>query len=183
MDAESFLARIAGWRQLAFVTDEQLGGLVGGARVSLERLQRIDVEQGICARCGGICCAEIGCELFAAPFGRCPLHDLRPIACRLHFCALFGAAHRPQIVELRDLFVGWTAALEARGDPRLTELQVPPLGDVCAGLTAAVAPAVEAVRGGLADPRAALGAIRAALADHLAHCEPDAGRLPVQFSD
>jgi hypothetical protein len=163
-----FLSRIAAWPQLAFVTDAQLEELLGDASASLAELQRADAERAICARCGGTCCAEIGCELYAAPFGRCPLADCRPIACRLHFCALFGAERRPQILQLRDLFVDWAASLEEHGDPRLVELQVPPLVDACAELTGAFGPSVEAVRGGLADPAVVQAAIHTALADHLA---------------
>jgi hypothetical protein len=155
----SFLHRAREIGQLALVTDEELLQLLGEeVTATIATIERIGQDRRLCAACEGTCCSEIGCELYAPQFGRCPIHAYRPIACRLHFCSLFGAAHRAPIIELRDLFVGCVAALE-RGESGSAVLEIPPLAVACPRLVAVAAPHVEQVRLSRVDPTRAAEAL------------------------
>jgi hypothetical protein len=166
MDTEAVVAsylraRCAG--QHALMTDEDVAELLGGeVGAAIARLDGVGRERRLCANCGGTCCSEIGCELFAPQLGRCPIHAYRPMACRLHFCALFGAEQRATIVELRDVFTGCVDALEREGASSL--LEIPPLAVVCPELVAAATPVVERVRLGQLDPAIAAEEISLAAA-------------------
>jgi len=99
-----------------------------------------------------VCCGDIGCELYAAQFGQCPIYAYRPIACRLHFCHRFDALHRALIIELRDVFVGCYRAVDFSDSSNLRSLDAPPLKDVCPEFVAAVGSCVNAVREGRLSP-------------------------------
>ncbi len=90
-------ARLSG-AELATLLGEELAGAVA-------TLERHDRERGICASCGGRCCAELGCTLYRAEAPRCPIHAERPLLCRMHFCERFLCDHREAVVTLRDVYL------------------------------------------------------------------------------
>lgn len=100
--------------QLPFISDLEVTGLLG-AEVScgLELLDEINREKGVCSACGGRCCQQLACELFAPEFGRCPIHEYRPLLCRFHYCERFGTEHEALIRELIDIFTSAVSRLEA----------------------------------------------------------------------
>jgi hypothetical protein len=138
---ESFRARSPEAR-LALVTDDELRSLFGAELAAVvDELARDERYAGLCRRCGGNCCAEIGCELFAPELDRCPIHAYRPIACRLHYCHLFDAAHRELVIALRDVFL----ACQGEAAP---DLEGPPLLHSAPGLASRLRPLVEEMLAG-----------------------------------
>lgn len=90
----------------AAVSDQEPGAIFGaelGAAVLV--LERYDRERRICSSCGGRCCREIGCQRFDPAAPRCPIHEQRPLLCRMHFCEHFLADHRELVVALRDVYL------------------------------------------------------------------------------
>ena len=95
---------------LPFVTDAELEENLDPQIVqALRLLDGLNQAQRICHQCGGKCCREMGCELFAAELGCCPIADYRPLICRFQFCEKFGSEHETLIKWLRDLFVSATS--------------------------------------------------------------------------
>ncbi len=114
---EDLVEKAQGLSGFPFITDVQVGELFGHeVSQALSFLDQLGAEQGICSSCGGNCCREIKCELYAADFASCPVYDHRPLVCRFHYCQRFGAEHEPLILELRDLCVDAINALPA-GSP------------------------------------------------------------------
>lgn len=111
---QSFRAKAPELPCFPFITDEEMRALFGAevakAVVDLEALNQRD---GICRRCGGKCCAEMQCELYAAAYGECPVYSHRPLLCRLNYCAKFGDEHKSWALALRDVGVEAVSLLEA----------------------------------------------------------------------
>jgi hypothetical protein len=146
---DRFLGRVDQFSQIALVTDGELAHLFGEeVAQALAQLEHYAAENRICADCGGVCCKDIGCELYSAQFSRCPIHEYRPIACRMHFCRRLDDPYRSVIVELRDVFVGCYGAMDFWPGASLRSLDSPPFGEVCPRFVAAVAPWINAVRQG-----------------------------------
>jgi len=164
---DRFLGRVDQFRQIALVTDEEMTQLFGGeVAQSLAQLERFAAENRMCADCGGVCCRDIGCELYAALFSQCPIHEYRPIACRMHFCRRLDDPYRSLIIELRDVFVGCYRAMDFWPGASLRSLDTPPFGEVCPRFVAAVAPWVNAVRQGSLAPGTAGGGLGRAAANY-----------------
>lgn len=153
---ESFLRHAEELAHLSLVTDSELLKLYGEEVVAaIAGLEESGREEGVCLRCGGQCCRDIGCELYAPQFDRCPIYEFRPIACRLHFCHRFDAAGRSLVLALRDVFLGSLTAVESRTGEALTALDSPPLAGCLPEFAAAVVPRMEEVRCGLLSPERA----------------------------
>ena len=99
---------------LPFITDGELAERLEPEVIqALNLLERLNRAQGICSRCGGKCCAEMGCELFSPDLEGCPIADYRPLLCRFHYCEKFGPEHEGLITGLRDFFASAAADEEA----------------------------------------------------------------------
>ena len=147
--------------RLPLVTHGAVRQLYGEEVTSaLSVLHRFDREEKVCARCHGECCRDIGCELHAPEFGSCPIHEFRPMACRLHFCHRFDAAGRDLVLGLRDIFLGSLEASESRASDVSRALDTPPLARCLPEFAAAASPWVQAVREGHLSPRRAARLIR-----------------------
>jgi hypothetical protein len=150
---ESFLRHAGELVHLSLVTDSGLLKLYGEEVVTaIAELERSDREGDVCLRCGGQCCRDIGCELYAPQFHQCPIYEFRPIACRLHFCHRFDAADRSLVLSLRDIFLDSLTAVESRTGEAFTALDSPPLAGYLPEFVAAVVPRIDEVRCGLLSP-------------------------------
>lgn len=76
---------------LPFLTTREVESLFGEevAR-ALRLLDSLNARKSVCSNCGGKCCHQLRCEVYASEFGRCPIFSLRPVLCRFNFCHLFG---------------------------------------------------------------------------------------------
>jgi hypothetical protein len=150
---DRFLRRVDQFSQVALITGEEVEHLFGEEVTrALLQLEHFLTENRICSDCGGVCCRDIGCELYASQFGRCPIHEYRPIACRLHFCSRLDDPYRSAIIELRDVFVGCYGAIDLWDSPNLKSLDSPPFAEVCPQFVAGVSSWVNAVREGRLAP-------------------------------
>jgi hypothetical protein len=150
---DRFLGRVDQFSQVALITSEEMERLFGEeVAQALAQLEHFLTENRICPDCGGACCRDIGCELYASQFGQCPIHEYRPIACRLHFCHRLDDPYRPLIIELRDVFVGCYRAIDLWDSPNLKSLDSPPFAEVCPQFVAGVSSWVNAVREGRLAP-------------------------------
>lgn len=150
---DQFLGRVDQFSQIALVTYEELSHLFGEeVAQALAQLEHYSAENRTCADCGGTCCRDIGCELYAAQFAQCPIHGFRPIACRMHFCPRLDDPYRSVIIELRDVFVGCYRAIDFWDSANLRSLDSPPFGEVCPQFVAAIVPCIKGVREGWLAP-------------------------------
>jgi len=148
-----FLERVDTYGQIILVTEKEVADLFGEELMMvLGQLESYAHENQLCADCGGQCCDDIGCELFATQFARCPIYFLRPIACRLHFCHKFDSEHKATIIELRDVFFGCYKAVDFSASPNIASLDTPPFTSHSSELIARVIPLVAAVRHGNSAP-------------------------------
>ena len=169
----TFLDRAEHLTRLPLIRDGEMEGLFG-AEVSAE-LARLDVlgaREGLCRSCAGSCCLVCRCELYAPEFGRCPVHEIRPVACRLHYCRRFHVPDALAVVTLGDIFFDSLAAADRAGSAMVRLFDSPPLGSAAPGLVAAAVPLVASVKEGSLDPERAAGLI---LAEACRVGLPDAG--------
>ncbi len=150
---DRFLKRVDRFSQMPLITGEEVASLFGEeVTQALAQLEHFTAENRICAECGGVCCRDIGCELYASQFGQCPIHEYRPIACRMHFCPRLDDPFRSVIIELRDVFVGCYRAIDFWDSANLRALDSPPFAGVCPQFVAAVGSSVNGVREGWLAP-------------------------------
>lgn len=143
---QRFQTGMADLPQLLFVTDNEVAQLMGSAACEmLHDLEKQGVEERLCATCGGVCCRDVGCELYAAQFQGCPIHRFRPLACRFHFCHRFGPAHKAEIVALRDLYLACYMLRDCQDSFKLRCLDAPPLAQLCPELVSQARPLVDSV--------------------------------------
>ena len=84
-----------------FLTDSEFGELFGPGIARLVGIMN-EAAAGICPRCNGYCCKNIGCMFYSGYFSACPIFDRRPRECRYHFCSeVFTAA--PLTKDEKDL--------------------------------------------------------------------------------
>ena len=157
----TFMGVVGRFAQVALLTDEEVRELFGAdTAATLAAFDRYSEENGLCASCGGVCCSEIGCELYSPRFRQCPIHDTRPLLCRFHFCHRFDAVGKTLVIELRDIFMACYTADQISRGKIATSMSVPPLEAACPILMANVQPLMDAVREGRLDPQDGVQLIR-----------------------
>ena len=113
---EQFVKRLSFYPYIPFLTEDEMTGLFGQEVIAaLRRLQDFARETNLCAGCGGKCCGDVKCELYSSRFPACPIHELRPMACRFHFCPRFGDEHKEAIIALRDTYLGCFYTFDGMG--------------------------------------------------------------------
>ena len=157
----TFLERLDSLRGLPLVTDAEMAGLFGGeVAAALAELDAVNRAGGICRRCREHCCRLVRCELYSPRFSNCPLYELRPVVCRLHFCHRFPGATASLMEDLSSIFFEAVLAAGRAGSPAAALFDCPPLGRVAPRLVAGAAPWMAGVRDGTVPPHRAEAAIR-----------------------
>lgn len=157
----TFMGVVGRFVQVALLTDEEVRELFGAETAgALAAFDRYSEENGLCASCGGVCCSEIGCEVYSPRFEECPIHATRPLLCRFHFCHRFDAVDKPSVIALRDIFLACYTADQISSGTIAISMSVPPLETACPTLVANIEPLVEAVREGSLDPQNGVRLIR-----------------------
>jgi len=147
--------------RLPLITDDEMNELFGEeVAAALVRLSILDRKERLCSSCLDKCCRIIKCELFTSRFEQCPIHELRPALCRLHYCRAFGPEHDAIIKELGDIFFDSLAEAQHRGSARVDWFDSPPLAAACPELVKAASQWVEAVANGTLDHQRASQMIR-----------------------
>lgn len=157
----TFLGTVGRFAQVALLTDEEVRELFGAdTAAALASFDRYSEESGLCASCGGVCCSEIGCEVYSPRFQECPIHATRPLLCRFHFCHRFDVVDKHLVIALRDIFLACYTADQISRGTIAKSMSVPPLETACPALVANVQPLMDAVREGSLDPQNGMDLIR-----------------------
>ncbi|MDM7999490.1 MAG: hypothetical protein QUS33_05675 [Dehalococcoidia bacterium] len=150
----TFMGAAGRFAKVALLTDAEVEELFGPeTAAALAIFDHYSEESGLCASCGGICCSEIGCEVYSPLFGKCPIYATRPLLCRFHFCHRFDAVDKTLVVALRDVFLACYTAYQIRDGTIALSMNVPPLEMSCPTLVANTEPVMDAVRDGSLDPQ------------------------------
>jgi hypothetical protein len=152
----SFRKNINSLSRLPLITEPEMDMLFGEevAQV-LREISRLDRAEKICSNCRDRCCTLTKCELYTPRLNCCPIHDFRPVLCRLHFCARFHPENATIIRELGDIFVDSLIAAGHDGNPMVKWFDSPPLVPGCPELISAASPMVKEVENGLMVPEQA----------------------------
>lgn len=166
-----FVERLDNYPELPFLTEGEVEGLFGEEVMSaLRRLLDLAREIKLCSDCGGKCCAEVKCELYSTRFEACPIHELRPVACRFHFCHRFGDEHKEAIVALRDIYLGCFMTFDGMGSitgsHQARSLDTPPLANFWPELSEFGRRTIAFMEGGDLTPEEAQQAIREEIAKY-----------------
>lgn len=127
----SFLAHVEQLRRLPLITGSEMTDLFGEEVTgALAELDYHNQKERVCLDCKNRCCQTIDCEFYAQQFSRCPIHDFRPVLCRLHFCHRFHISGNSLIEELGNIFLDSLLAVE-RYNARIARMfDNPPLARV-----------------------------------------------------
>jgi hypothetical protein len=156
-----FLERVERLSRLPLITDSEMKGLFGREVAgALMELDRFNQEKQICTHCQDRCCQICGCELYAPQFSQCPIHDFRPVVCRLHFCHKFNVPGSTVVKEIADIFFDSLLAADSYGSARVRLFDSPPLAMTSPDFVAVTSPWVDAVREGSLAPEKAGKLIR-----------------------
>ena len=150
----SFNEMINRLARLPLISDQEMNELFGEeVSAALGRLAILDQQENICSSCREKCCRLTKCELFSPRFEQCPIHELRPALCRLHYCVKYRPEDRTIIKELGDIFFECLTDAQSRGNERVKWFDSPPLAAGCPELVRAALPWVEAVENGMLEPK------------------------------
>ena len=162
-----FLERVEQLTRLPFITNAEMESLYGKeVATALDGLARLEEKQGLCRQCQSRCCPAVKCELYAPQFDRCPIYDLRPATCRLHYCHRFFEKDDTLLKDLSDVFFDGLLAAESRGSDKVRLFDTPPLARCSPALVETSSPWVDAVRAGTLAPGEAMALIRRAAENH-----------------
>jgi hypothetical protein len=166
----TFMGVVGRFAQVALLTDEEVRELFGtDTAAALAAFDRYSEENRLCASCGGVCCSEIGCEVYSPRFEECPIHATRPLLCRFHFCHRFDVVDKTLVIALRDIFLACYTADQITSGTIARSMSVPPLETACPALVANIEPLVEAVRNGRVTPQEGAGLIRMEVEHYRSH--------------
>ncbi len=149
-----FLNHFEQLTRLPLITDQEMKDLYGGeVESAIRELDRINREKHICMNCDENCCQRYGCEFFAPQLGWCPVFDMRPVICRIHFCQRFHSAACTTILELYDIFLDSLDIAAKAGSTKVGLFEIPPFAAFAPQLIDVIAPTVKAVKEGNLDPQ------------------------------
>lgn len=155
---QSFCAHVSTLPLFPFITEDEMRRLFGEEMASaLEWLEEVNRSKDICGGCGGKCCQEMQCELYAPSYGGCPIYEYRPVLCRLNYCAQFGAENKSLVLGLRDVGVEAISLLEA-DDPTAAAIELNMLlYGACRGPNEPAPAPIQRMKKALTPKRVALG--------------------------
>jgi len=146
---QTFMDNLDRMVRLPLITDTEMLQLYGEEVVAaVASLDRANAALRLCDDCQSRCCHAIRCELYAPQFQQCPIHDLRPPICRLHYCHRFFPEDDTPLKDLSDVFFDSLLTAQKVSHRHLPLFDTPPLGRCCPDLVNAAAPLVNAVREG-----------------------------------
>ena len=149
----SFLNHFEQLTRLPLITNQEMKSLFGDeVELAIQELDRLNREKQICLNCNRNCCQEYSCEFFAPQLGWCPVFDIRPVICRIHFCQRFQPSACQMIMELYEIFLDSLEIAAKTGSTKVGLFEIPPFINLAPQLISAIAPLVQAVREGNLDP-------------------------------
>ncbi len=145
----TFLERFEHLSCLPFITDSEINELFGEEVAgALAEFERYNQKEQVCSKCESRCCPVIACEFYTPQFTRCPIYDIRPPVCRLHFCHRFPLANGLLMKELGDVFLESLLIVERHGSLKIKLFDCPPMSHIVPGLVVITTPLIDSVRNG-----------------------------------
>jgi hypothetical protein len=158
----SFLQNYESLSRLPLISDSEMSRLFGEEVASaLTELELFNRQGQFCLRCRGSCCRLVSCELYTPGLTRCPVQDLRPVLCRMHFCRQFSGVYPLLVKETGDIFLDSLIAAEKKGFKEVFLFDCPPLAKPAPGLVKSISRCIDDLREGRTDEAAALRDIEA----------------------
>ena len=134
-ETENFLKHYERLSRLPLITDAEIAILFGNAVISiLEKLDRYNLSEKLCACCARRCCLLVDCELYSPEIKTCPVKSFRPLLCRMHYCHQFALVYPVQVKEVGDLFLESLLAAERLDKEKAALFDAPPLKRFAPGL-------------------------------------------------
>lgn len=153
---ETFLAQVEKLLHLPFITDAEMKSLYGeDMPLVLDQLGHINDLNRFCQDCQSRCCPAVRCEFYAPQFSSCPIFDLRPPICRLHYCHRFFTDHDTLLKDMSDVFFDSLLKADSLGSNKVKFFDAPPLIHCCPELIESTRHWIESVRNGTLDPEEA----------------------------
>ncbi|MDD5189910.1 MAG: hypothetical protein PHE50_02575 [Dehalococcoidales bacterium] len=129
-----YLENVRQLKRLPFITDDEMRLLFSEEIAGMmEELSHYDLETRFCGDCQKRCCLVAKCELYDTRFQMCPIYELRPVVCRMHYCHLFQAEKGAMVEEISDVFFACLMAAEAAGIPHARLFDSPPIARCAPG--------------------------------------------------
>ncbi len=154
---QNFLKNIESLSCLPLITDAEMDRLFGeDVKSALIKLDFFNQQEKLCKVCDSRCCQLVKCELYTTKFRQCPIHERRPVLCRMHFCQKFSLVYPVLVKELGDIFLECVIAAE-RVDSKKAHLFDSPSFKNCApDLIESIVPLIKSFTNGSIDEESAL---------------------------
>jgi hypothetical protein len=158
---QNFAERLPSMSRLPFITDEEMMELYGEEVLAVAaKLDTFGKEAQLCEKCKDRCCSLVKCELYVPEFGRCPVFELRPPICRLHYCHRFFPKNDIDLKDLSDVFFDGLLLSQSRGDKKVDLFDSPPIERGAPDFVHAVIPVIEVVKNKQMSPAEAMVKIK-----------------------
>jgi len=149
----TFLENLNRLSGLPLLTDEEMERLFGEETTTVIRvLDEYNKKHRLCADCTNRCCLIARCELYDPEFDSCPIHEMRPLVCRMHFCKLFQFEGSLLAENLSDIFFECLLAADRGGNSRVRLFDAPPMAITAPLLIEKTAPITQALKKGKINP-------------------------------
>lgn len=156
----NFLQHFESLAFLPLIADSEMGLLFGDeVTAALSELERYNQQENLCHTCRGRCCTLVKCEFYLPLLSRCPVHHLRPLLCRLHFCHQFAPPYQELVKAVGDIFLESVIAGERINRVKARLLDSPPLSKLAPQMVSGVKPFLTAFSDGRLNESAALESI------------------------
>jgi hypothetical protein len=153
---ETFLAQVEKLLHLPFITDSEMKSLYGEDMPAvLDQLGRINDLNRFCQDCKSRCCLAVRCEFFAPQFNACPIFELRPPICRMHYCHRFFSDRDTLLKDMSDVFFDSLIKADSLGSDKVKFFDAPPLIHCAPELIETTRDWIESVKTGILDPEEA----------------------------
>jgi hypothetical protein len=127
-EVEHFLKAFDRLARLPFVSDDELQNLFSPVLIEmLNFMGRYNREHQICAGCNDRCCRLVNCEIYDSSFDSCPVFNLRPLLCRMHYCLKFTRDCEQEVKLIGDIFLEGLLAAQKTGSCKTALFDSPPL--------------------------------------------------------
>jgi hypothetical protein len=146
---------------LPFVTDAEMVQLFGEDVLEANRdMSQYNSEKNICGDCTKRCCPMVRCELYDTRFSQCPVHNWRPLICRMHYCEKYIVGDGSFIREFADIYINSLLEAKLQGSQKVDLFDSPPLIRYAPSFIEAVSPCLSAFKEGRMDEPSALKLIQ-----------------------
>jgi hypothetical protein len=155
------------------ISDSEMMRLFGEEVASaLAELELFNRQEQLCPRCKGGCCRLVHCELFLPEMDCCPLHQYRPVLCRMHFCTKYSLTYPRLVKEIGDIYLESLITAEKAGCKTVALFDCPPLKKAAPAMVELVSRSLADFREGRASKTAVLESVGIELERHLVKQNP-----------